>query len=330
MKKRIDTYLAIAITTCCNYQCFYCKEGGESISKQKETISFTKLKKVITNAYEVGITNFRITGGEPTSVSYFSKLIDYIMHLSNTRVRINTNGFKLLKYIDVLKKYKERLDIVFSVDSISEYLNGVHFPKYLSESVIEITKTLKENGISVRYNIVVTRLNECEVKPLILRATDELNVNVKLLDLNKFSEYFGCCKKVEGKDAFKLWEELFVSMKNFYEFLEEISEDSKSDWTTKLIGKSHGIPMSAYFRGDNWIQVKDSTRGARYSEFCIKECSFYKNGNCQEGVFSLFLSTNLMLHLSGCKNESIYYDLNEQDDEQIKKAFENLLNLILI
>lgn len=45
MKKRVNTYLAIAITTYCNYQCFYCKEGGESISHKKETIPFSKIKK---------------------------------------------------------------------------------------------------------------------------------------------------------------------------------------------------------------------------------------------------------------------------------------------
>ena len=95
-----------------------------------------------------------------------------------------------------------------------------------------------------------------------------------------------------------------------------------------MIAKGHGIPMSSYFRGENWIQVKDSTRGANYSEFCIKECPFYQTGNCQEGVFSLFLSSNLMLHLSGCKNSAIHFDLNECDDNRIKKIFTDLLSII--
>lgn len=328
MKNRVNTYLAIALTTNCNYQCFYCKEGGESISKKKETIPFPKIKRIIVNAYNTGIRNFRITGGEPTSVSYFGELITYIMRFNDTKVRINTNGYKILDLTDILIKYRERLDIVFSVDSMSEYLNGVHFHKFLSEDVIRITKILKKNKISVRYNIVVTSLNECEVNKLVLKAIDELNVNVKLLDLNKFSEYFGYCNIVKGQDAFNLWKELFVPMKNFYDFLDKISEDAKSEWTTPLIGKGNGIPMSAYFRSENWIQVKDSTRGAKYSEFCIKDCAFYKNGNCQEGVFSLFLSSNLMLHLSGCKNNSIHFDLNKCDDEQTKSAFIRLLSLI--
>ena len=47
MKKRVNTYLAIAITTYCNYQCFYCKKGGESISKERETISNNLSSEVI-------------------------------------------------------------------------------------------------------------------------------------------------------------------------------------------------------------------------------------------------------------------------------------------
>lgn len=328
MKKRVNTYLAIALTTYCNYQCFYCKKGGESISKERETISFSNIKRIISNAHECGITNFRITGGEPTSVSYFGKLIEYIMEFKDTKIRINTNGFKILEYIDILRKYKENIDIVFSVDSISEYIEGVHFPKYLSKDVIKITKVLKSNEISVRYNIVVTKLNQCEVKLFVLKSIDELNVNVKLLDLNKFSEYFGYSNNVKGEDALNLWKELFVPMSNFSEFLCEISSYSESDWTTQLISKGHGIPMSCYFRGNNWIQVKDSTRGAKYSEFCIKNCILYKTGNCQEGVFSLFLSSNLLLHLSGCNNNEIHFNLKGKKDRQIKKAFKDLLKLL--
>ena len=328
MEKRVNTYLAIAITTHCNYQCFYCKEGGESISNKKETIPFEKIKKVIDNAYNVGIKNFRITGGEPTIVTYFSELIEFIMNFSETRIRINTNGYMILKYIDILAKYKDRLDVVFSVDSIHDSLNGVCFPKFLSDNVIEITRLLKENEISIRYNIVVTSLNEHEVKKLVIKAIDELRVNVKLLDLNKFPEYFGYGDKVVGENGFELWKKLFVSMNNFYGFLEDISNNSKSEWVTGFISNGHGIPMSSYFRGENWIQVKDSSRGAKYSEFCMNECNYFKNGNCQEGVFSLFLSSNLILHLSGCKNKLIRFDLNECNDMQMKKAFSKLLELI--
>ena len=69
---------------------------------------------------------------------------------------------------------------------------------------------MRKNKISVRYNIVVTKLNECEVRELVQKAIDELDVNVKLLDLNRFSEYLGYSNEVTGKEAYDLWQELFV------------------------------------------------------------------------------------------------------------------------
>lgn len=328
MKERLDIYLAIAVTTKCNYRCFYCKEGGESICKSQETIPFEKMKKIVRNSYEIGISNFRITGGEPTQVEYFGELIGFIMSFPNTKIRINTNGFLLLKYIDIIEKYKMRIDIVFSVDSISKFVNGVYFPKYLSPEVVNLTNELVKREIKVRYNIVVTSLNKNEVKRLILRSIDELNVNVKLLDLNKFSEYLGYDGKVSGEAAFYLWKKLFVPMSEFYDFLEKISNNHESEWTTGLIGKGHGIPMSSYFRNGNWIQVKDSQRKPKYSEYCKNECIMYKKGECQEGVFSLFLSANLILHLSGCKNKSLQFDLNDCDDTKVKETLEKLLYFV--
>ena len=79
------------------------------------------------------------------------------MEFEQTKIRINTNGFKILKYINILKNTEKRLDIVFSVDSISEYIDGMYFPKFLSEDVIKITRILRNNEIPVRYNIVVTK-----------------------------------------------------------------------------------------------------------------------------------------------------------------------------
>ena len=61
-----------------------------------------------------------------------------------------------------------------------------------------------------------------------------------MLDLNKFSEYLGYYNAVSGEEAFKLWKELFILMNNFYVFLDNISNDSKAEWTTQLIEKCHG------------------------------------------------------------------------------------------
>ena len=47
---------------------------------------------------------------------------------------------------------------------------------------------------------------------------------------------------------------------------------------------STGIPMSGYFKGNQYIQVKDSNRGSTFSEECVNNCSYFDK--CQEGMFS--------------------------------------------
>ena len=162
-------YLAIAITTNCN--CFYCKPTGQNIlPNMKGTLNFQNLKKIIKVAYELGISTFRITGGEAITVSHLLSLICYIMELGdNTKIPLNTKGYKFdnEELLNIIESYKKRMDIVISVDSVNEYINGIHYPKYLSLKVQNIAMKLVKRKISTRFNVVVTRQNISEVKAFI-------------------------------------------------------------------------------------------------------------------------------------------------------------------
>ena len=280
MGKRVN-YIAVALTTNCNYNCFYCKETGESInSVSKGTWDFEELKKVLKIAYEEGLSTFRLTGGEPTMVNYFQELIEYIMHLGkDTKIRLNTNGYKLKKFLDTIEFYKNRIDVMISVDSLNEYVNGFHYPKYLSRNIEELAKELIARGISTRFNIVVTKANYSEIKELIKKSID-LGVNVKLLDLIVRNEYLGNNTKVHDLDALTFGELIYQDFKELKSYL--ASESSRTQ-DRHYVSNGNGIPMSAYFFGNQWVQVKDSSRGATYAKECTN-CSY--KSICYEGVFS--------------------------------------------
>ena len=176
MSNRLN-YIAIALTTHCNCNCFYCKETGESIIPNiKGTWDFNSLKKVIKVAYGEGLTTFRITGGEPTIVEYLPGLIHYIMDLGkDTKIRLNTNGYNLEYMLDLIEMYKDRVDVMISVDSLNEYVNGIYYPKYLSLKIEELAKELVKRKISTRFNIVVTKYNSIEVETLIDKALELTN-----------------------------------------------------------------------------------------------------------------------------------------------------------
>ena len=318
VNKNLKMSLALAITSACNLKCFYCKASGENLDNALGTIDFETLKKIIVSAYDNGIKNYRITGGEPTTVYYFEDLVNYMMNLAtDITMRITTNGYKILNYIDVIEKYKNRIEVVISVDSLNEYIGDIKYDKYLSDNIINITKELLKREIKVRYNIVITKENINKTPDLILKSLD-LGVNLKLLDLIKHDKYF---ERESLKEANEFFENSYQSIDDIKEFLRNITDRYEENFNMFV---STGIPMSGYFKGNKFIQVKDSNRGSSFSERCVNECPYFNK--CQEGMFSPFISNNGILSISNCRNTKIRWNLSEMNKEEIDREIIKLFS----
>lgn len=313
-------YLAIAITTKCNLSCFYCRRSGECVySEDQETLDFASLVKIINVAYDSGISTFRITGGEPTMVEYLPELIEYIMNMGDdTQIRLNTNGYKIKSVIDIIQAYKSRIDVLISVDSISGYLDGNYFPKHLSKEIELLAKELVGRAIKTRFNIVITKHNYIEIPTLINKAL-KLGVDIKLLDLNIRDEYFGNNGFLKGEMAIEYGKSLYQPLDSIKDYLKSIATTYQEVF---YAANPNGISMNGYFIGTQSIQVKDSTNGARYAKVC-KKCPNFKF--CQDGFYSLFLDAGEVLHISGCANDKVKYDLKHLSNDEIKFAFKSLL-----
>ena len=222
--------------------------------------------------------------------------------------------------LDILGIYRERIDVMISVDSLHEYVNGVRYPKYLSSKTESLTKELVKRKISTRFNIVVTKTNYSEVKSLIDKAL-ALGVNVKILDLIVRNEYLGNGKKFHDEDAVNFGQSMYQELNEVKGYLESVSTKSQEK---HYVSNANGIPMSGYFFGNQWVQVKDSSKGAMYAKEC-KKCSYYDT--CYEGVFSPLLSVGEILHISGCMNSSLYYQLKSKSEKEIRQSFEELLKV---
>lgn len=317
--KELKISLALAITSACNLKCFYCKASGENLDKSIGTIDFGMLKEIIIASYQCGIKDYRITGGEPTTTHYFGDLIEFIMNLKNDiTMRITTNGYKILDYIDIIEKYKDRIEIVISVDSLNEYIGDIKYDKYLSENIKNITKELLKRKIKVRYNIVITKYNIKDTPQLILKLLD-LGVNLKLLDLIKHDEYF---QKETEEEAGEFFNNSYQSIEDIKEFLKANTDRYQENFYMFV---STGIPMSGYFKGNQYIQVKDSNRGSSFSEKCVNECPYFNK--CQEGMFSPFISNNGVLSISNCRNTELRWDLSKMNKEEMEISFQEIIKL---
>ena len=62
--RKID-YLRISITDRCNLRCKYCMPEGVDLVEHRDLLRYEELLSVARAAVPLGITHFKVTGGEP-------------------------------------------------------------------------------------------------------------------------------------------------------------------------------------------------------------------------------------------------------------------------
>lgn len=296
-------YVAIPVTTECNFKCPYCQSSGESIPNVYGIWNYNRLKEIIEVFLNAGYRNFRITGGEPTTVPYLGELLNFLLQNPEVRVRINTNGYQIEKYVTCLNS---RTEIIFSVDG---FRNGFS-PKCLTDELLVKMHCLKSKDIPIRLNCVVTKNNAGEVEEL-LKFCSINGLNIKLLDLSPRPEYQGIIQN-------NFLENNYFDLKKLKIPFTKIS----SNFRTEMIKKGTGIPMSGYDLGDgHWLQVKDSSKEPYYASVCYK-CPH--KDSCVEGVFSLSLSVGEILRVANCVNQEYWTKLSGLNQRQIEEKLRKI------
>lgn len=194
--------LRIVLTTECNYQCKYCFAEGEQ-DKEKRVLKIEDLKKVIKIAKEFGITNIKLTGGEPLLYPYMEELIQYIREVEIPYVDLTTNVSMLNeKNIELLNKYKVNA-LTLSVNTLDKerFITLSNFKNYEQvqnnlKLVIEKFKgklrinciIFDENYTSQNYDDII---EFCKNKNLGLRLVEPSKVeNLPITyTKEKFNEY---------------------------------------------------------------------------------------------------------------------------------------------
>lgn len=111
--------LRIVLTTECNYKCKYCFAEGEK-NKEKRILKLDDLKEIIKVGKEFGITNIKLTGGEPLMYPQMDALLAEIRKLNIPYVDMTTNISCLNEEnIEMLNKYNVNA-LTLSLNSLEE------------------------------------------------------------------------------------------------------------------------------------------------------------------------------------------------------------------
>jgi cyclic pyranopterin phosphate synthase len=99
------TNLRISVTDRCNLRCVYCMPGEPVWMPRPEILTFEEIERLVRVAVSLGITDFRVTGGEPTARKDLPELIRRIAGIPGLRdLAMTTNGILLRKLARPLRE----------------------------------------------------------------------------------------------------------------------------------------------------------------------------------------------------------------------------------
>lgn len=156
-------YMRISITDRCNLRCRYCMPEGTEWLPMEEILTYEEIAMICREAVELGITRFKITGGEPLVRKGCPGLIRLIKDIPGVeQVTMTTNGVLLGDCIDELKL--AGLDAVnVSLDTLDEerYREITGFSQL--PRVLHSIECVLKSGIPVKINVVLQKgVNEDE------------------------------------------------------------------------------------------------------------------------------------------------------------------------
>lgn len=188
IKKLIDPQgrhihkLRLALLDACNFKCIYCMPQRPKFMSNSKLLKREEILSLSNSLVNNGISELRVTGGEPTLRPDFLDIIKDLSTLDLKKLALTTNGLHLDKLLPELAKTK-LTSINFSLDS----LNKVGFQKMTGstelEKVLEAIFMAKELGLKVKLNAVLMRgINDQEVESF-AEFSGRYGIEVRFLEL---------------------------------------------------------------------------------------------------------------------------------------------------
>ena len=101
---RVVTNLRLSVTDRCNLRCAYCMPAEPEWMPKADILRFEEIERLVRVAVSLGVTDFRLTGGEPTSRKDLPELVRAIAAVPGVKdLALTTNGILLSKLAAPLK-----------------------------------------------------------------------------------------------------------------------------------------------------------------------------------------------------------------------------------
>lgn len=179
---RTIDYMRISITDRCNLRCRYCMPEGVKFLDHKEILRYEEILRIAQAAVELGIVNFKVTGGEPL---VRRDCVDFIRRLKNLpgvrTVTLTTNGVLLAPLARELAEA--------GVDWVNISLDAADRETYAAitgfdtlEQVLAGLDACEEVGLPFKLNCVLLPDSRDRLIPL-ARFAQEQPIDVRFIEV---------------------------------------------------------------------------------------------------------------------------------------------------
>lgn len=182
---RTIEYLRVSVTDRCNLRCVYCmpREGVKQVS-HKDILSYDEIVKLCRLCAGMGISKFKLTGGEPLVRRGLHALVGSLKQTEGIeQVTLTTNGVLLAEQLDAL--VQSGLDAVnISLDTLDkgQYLE-LTGRNDLDKALKGLEAALSSPSLKVKVNCVALGgVNEDQWVPL-ARLAKDTRTDVRFIEM---------------------------------------------------------------------------------------------------------------------------------------------------
>lgn len=175
-------YLRISVTGRCQLRCVYCGEA-EGRDSPLMPSDFGRLAEV---ALRLGITRFRITGGEPLLRGDIVEVVRRVSEAGPEDLSLTTNGLMLpLLARELRRAGLSRVNIgIPALDG--EIYRRMTGADALDDVLEGVDAALREELRPVKLNVVLVRgMNDCQVEEFV-RLSEEMGIAVRFIEVMPF------------------------------------------------------------------------------------------------------------------------------------------------
>lgn len=182
MIQLVDTYgrvhrdLRVSLTDRCNLRCTYCMpETFNQWLPSENLLSTDELMQVLKVAVASGITEVRLTGGEPLLRPDIVEIVERISRLENApKLSLTTNGIRLAELAQKLKDAGlVRINVSLDTLQPARFNEMTHRDRF--DEVLKGLKAAKDAGLApIKINsVLMPGVNDDEAPALVQWAIDE-------------------------------------------------------------------------------------------------------------------------------------------------------------